>query len=841
MELSSSVLVTALRRLASWARASEARQGRGLVLLVLVAYLPAFSGGFVWDDWILVTEPLIRRWDGIIPIWLSPAELRYEGHYWPFVYTSFWIEHKLWGLHPAGYHAVNILLHAVNTLLIWRLLLRLAVPGAWLVAAVFAVHPVHVESVAWIIERKDLLSAVFYLGAVHVWLRFTESPGAGRYFLCLVLFVAALLSKSIAVTLPATLVLLQWWKVGRVTWRDAGYVAPLLAVALAITLGDFAFYRNQVESAFDYTLTERALIATRALWVYVWTLFWPVSLPVFYPRWEVHSTDVFGWLGFSALVTIGALLWTARRRIGRGPFACLSFFALTLSPVLGFVDFRFMDIAFVADRFQYLASIGPIAGALAVAVDRSAQLDPTRRAGVTAFAVVVVVGLSTVTWHRSKIYRDDFTFARYAVAVDPQHHFGQILLSYALANEGRHEGALAAARRAVILSEGLRGIDSAAAHHALGRILLSQDHPVRAEAELTQALALSIRNRRGAVLLELARSLVAQARYEEGLTLFQELRMNDPGNDLAHFHEGLAFLAAGRYEEAAESFNRALAVVRDPGAEPALYASAAEAWRRLGRLDAATARLDRALVLNPGHVRFLIARADLEAERQLAARPSSDDSERLIMHAPADHAVAMIRGAGTWLSDARERCKSLIEREPEHPVVRVLLGAVLLRFGEYEAAEAALDKAFALSPSRPVAREAHRVMGKVREKQGRTEDAARHYQNALDIYSLDAAALERLAALRFDQERYLEARALYRSLAKATPFVARAHFQLGVTLRHMGHFSEALPALKRALALVAESGSAGILEERIREMLASSADSAGRSRDDARHGDEASF
>ena len=115
---------------------------------------------------------------------------------------TFWLEHKIWGLAPAGYHIVNVLLHLLNSLLVWRLLLRLAVPGAWVVAAVFeAVHPTHVESVAWIIERKDVLSGLFYLAAVLVWLRFLEQPRPWRYGLALLLFVAGLLSKSIVVTL----------------------------------------------------------------------------------------------------------------------------------------------------------------------------------------------------------------------------------------------------------------------------------------------------------------------------------------------------------------------------------------------------------------------------------------------------------------------------------------------------------------------------------------------------------------------------------------------------------------------------------------------------------------
>ena len=180
-----------------------------LGVLAVVSYVPALSGGFVWDDVIFSEEPVIHAVSGLKSIWFSPADIRNEGHYWPLVYTSFWLEHKLWGLNPVGYHAVNIALHLANCLLLWRLLVHLRVPGAAVVAAVFAAHPVHVESVAWIIERKDMLSALFYLTAVLVWVRFVEQPRAWLYALALVLFTAGLLSKSVVVTLPAALLIVQ--------------------------------------------------------------------------------------------------------------------------------------------------------------------------------------------------------------------------------------------------------------------------------------------------------------------------------------------------------------------------------------------------------------------------------------------------------------------------------------------------------------------------------------------------------------------------------------------------------------------------------------------------------
>ena len=212
-----------------------------LGLLAGVCYLPAMLwGGFVWDDPIWFQSRAVLEWSGLGDIWSWPSRIHREAHYWPLTYTTFWLEHKMWGLAPAGYHIVNVLLHLLNTLLVWRLLLRLAVPGAWVAAAVFATHPTHVESVAWIIERKDVLSGLFYLAAVLVWLRFLEQSRPWRYGLALLLFAAGLLSKSIVVTLPVALLIVQWWKEGCITVRDLRRVAPFFLVALIITAVDLS-------------------------------------------------------------------------------------------------------------------------------------------------------------------------------------------------------------------------------------------------------------------------------------------------------------------------------------------------------------------------------------------------------------------------------------------------------------------------------------------------------------------------------------------------------------------------------------------------------------------------
>ena len=298
-----------------------------LCLLVLVSYLPAMLwGDLVWDDLTMIRNQAVREVSGLRQIWFAPGEIRGEGHYWPLVYSSFWLEHQLWGTAPAGYHVVNVLLHLANTLLLWRLLRSLAVPGAWLVAAVFAVHPVRVESVAWVIERKDVLSGLFYLAAATVWIRVGGAPRPGRSLAALALYAAGLLSKSVVVTLPVALLIWRWRKRGRVTAADLLRLAPFFfLVGAAISAADLVFNRSRGVGGLGYSLVERALIAARAVWFYLGKNFWPMDLGIVYPRWEVAVADPLAWVGPVAAVALVAKLWSLRDRIGRGPLAGVLF------------------------------------------------------------------------------------------------------------------------------------------------------------------------------------------------------------------------------------------------------------------------------------------------------------------------------------------------------------------------------------------------------------------------------------------------------------------------------------------------------------------------------------
>ena len=478
-----------------------------LGVLVVVSYLPAMLwGGFVWDDRIMTDAEPVQEVSGLWQIWFSPSAIEGEGHYWPLVYTTFWLEHKLWGFDPTGYHVVNVLLHLANTLLVWHLMRRLAVPGAWVVAAVFAVHPLHVESVAWVLERKDVLSGLFYLAAALAWLRFVEQPHSRWYAWSLVLYAAGLLSKSIAITLPAAFLLWHWWKQGRLTSVDLLRIVPFCVVGLIITVGDLSFYQSLEPLSLGYSFTERTLIAARALWFYVGKLLWPTNLAVIYPLWDIRVADPLAWGYLIAAVALVVALWHFRYQIGRGPLAGALFFAVTLLPVLSFIDYGYMQYAFVADRFQYLAGIGVMAiviGAVACGVGR---LSPLWQKGAWVVAAAVVAVLGVLTWQQASIWRDNETLNRHIIALNPQARSAHLNLGVTLYKQARYEEALDIARVAVEQRP-----DFALAHLNLGAILNALGRFEEAETHLRRAIALDPQKK--SVHFKLGNALYNQGRF----------------------------------------------------------------------------------------------------------------------------------------------------------------------------------------------------------------------------------------------------------------------------------------------------------------------------------------
>ncbi len=546
--------------------ASIALAGAALCLLVAVSYFPALSGGFVWDDVTLPDSTPLHTWSGLAQIWFTPRGLiRHEVHYWPLLYTTFWLEHKLWGLAPFGYHLVNLLLHTGVVLLLWRLLLRLGVPGAWFAAAVFAVHPLHVESVAWVMGRKDILATVFYLSSVLAYIRFTEMPRGRRrgkhYLLAMALFVLGLLSKSIIVTLPVALLLWHWWRHGRVTLVDGSRTLPFFLVGLGIGLADYVYSAGLEQISFAYTPLERGLIAAHALAFYVGKLLWPTGLTGIYPHWEPGIGDTLAWVGVAGFVAAVAVLWCCRRQLGRGPLAGVLFFAVALSPVLGFVDFGHMEFSFVADRYQYLAGIGLIA-VVAAAASRACQRGlgalpaprtrPARLAiGAAGAAILAVAGL--LTWNHADLYRNPGTFFTHVIAHNPQARGAHYNLGIYLDAEGRYGEAQAAYQTAHELQP-----DEPSPLINIGRLLSKQGHKEEAMARYREALR---RNPRHQIAMRnIAVVLINQERYAEGLTAAQQVIARYPDDAKAHHLAGIGLFHLNRKAEALQHYDRALAL-----------------------------------------------------------------------------------------------------------------------------------------------------------------------------------------------------------------------------------------------------------------------------------------
>jgi tetratricopeptide (TPR) repeat protein len=528
-----------------------------LVIAVGAAYLPAMQGGFVWDDDAHVTRPDLRSWEGLYRIWF---DLGATQQYYPLLHSAFWIEHQLWGDQTLGYHLVNLLLHLGATGLAYLVLRTLQIPGAPLAAAIFALHPVQVESVAWITEQKNTLSATFYLGAMLAYLRFDQTRRRPLYALALALFVLGLLSKTVTATLPAALLVIFWWQRARLSWqRDVLPVLPFFVLGGAAGLFTAWAERTLIGAegqAFDLTLIERCLLAGRVPWFYLGNLIWPANLIFIYPRWEVDPWIWWQWLFPVASVAMLIGLWLLRRW-RRGPLAGWLLFVGTLFPVLGFLNVYPFLFSFVADHFQYLASLGiivPTAAALSMA---GARLVPreTRWAG-TVICLAVLGTLATLTWRQSGMYRDALTLYETTIDRNPGSWMAHTNLGKLLMDKGRPQEAIEHYQHALRINPGI-----AEAQNNLGDALIKIGRPQEAIEHCEEALRLkpSFAEAHDSLGLALARTGRSREAIEHYL---QALRLK-PEFPEAHNNLGVSLASTGRPQEAVRHFEEALRLKPD--------------------------------------------------------------------------------------------------------------------------------------------------------------------------------------------------------------------------------------------------------------------------------------
>jgi len=685
----------------------------GLVLMALAVYWPGMQGGFIsFDDPDNVTQNiLLRTTGGLGQIWALPCTTQ---QYYPLFYTSFWLEYHLWGLNPAGYHVLNVLLHALAAILLWRVLMRLQIPGAWLGAALFAVHPMMVESVAWVTEQKNVLSTVFYFAAALAYWRWAGPPAAGDppddqqhpprhwYFIALGLFLAALLSKTVTCSLPAALLLVIWWQRGRLVRGDFWPLLPFFAVGLWLSGVTARIEHTQVGAVgpeWAYSFADRCLIAGRALWFYAGKLGWPVNLTFIYPRWEINAWVWWQWLFPAAALVLVVTLWGLRRRIGRGPLVAVLFFAGTLLPVLGFSNYYFMRYSFVADHFQYLAGLGLLVPAAAGLVK---LLRPIPWA-----AVVLPASLAMLTWQQARLYANEETLWQDTLAKNPGCWLAHNSLGEALLKQGRLQEAMEHWKLSVKLKP-----DEALPHNNLG----------------------SAFNQLG--------------QTDAAINEFETALQDRPDYAIGHYNLACALAQAGRTDEATRQFQSAINLEPD---RPEFHKQFGLTLAKNNQTAAAIRQFEAAIRLQPDDVdtHFYLGNALLKqgqadeagGEFQAALRLEPDNAET---HNNLGNALLLLGRTDAAIREFQTATRD----KPDYSDAHYNLGVTLLNQGQLEEAIRELQGTIRLLPNFA---EAHINLGIALAEENRLYEAISQFRTALRFKPDDAAAqqnLEKALALK---------------------------------------------------------------------------------------------
>jgi tetratricopeptide (TPR) repeat protein len=646
-----------------------------------------------------VTRPELRSVHGLERIWFEVGATQ---QYYPVLHSAFWVEHRLWGDATLGYHLLNVLLHATAAWLFVVILRRLGVPGAWLAGFIFALHPVCVESVAWISEQKNTLSAVFYLLSALTYLRWRERAertdgrdarpclGSSKilYVLATVLFILALLSKTVTATLPAALLVVIWWRQGRLSWRRD--IVPLLPwFALGIAAGIFTawverWYVGAHGTAYDLGGLQRCLLAGRVIWFYLGKLLWPANLIFIYPRWTVSGSAAWQYAYPLGTLAVLALLWRWRRR-SRGPLAAALLFIGSLFPALGFFNAYPFRYSFVADHFQYLACLGLIASAAAGWTKARERLS----SGVgTGLAIALLGTLALLTWRQSRIYGDGESLYRDTIAKNPQCWMAQNNLGNILRASGRRHDALL---------------------HYLQALLLNPDY---ADARCNFGIALS-----------------DEGRLPEAIAEYQQALRLDPNFPEAHYNLALALEKEERLPEAIEEYRQALRLKSD---RPEIRNNLGNALAKTGRIAEAREQYEAALKMRPDYpeahynlgivlrIQGRLPDAMVQFREALRLRPG---------YADAHFYLGVVLDSMGRLGEAVEEYGEAIRANPGDVEAVSDLGVALARSRRFAEAIVQFEKAVRLKPDDPGAHNnlalALRAAGRLPEAEAQFEQARR--------------------------------------------------------------------------------------------------------------------
>ncbi len=581
-----------------------------LAIAAFAAYYPALRGEFIIDDDSLLTDnALVKSPDGLYRIWCTTEPV----DYWPLANTTLWIEWRLWGLNPTGYHVTNLALHVAATLLIWAVLRTLAIPGGFLAALLFAVHPVNVESVAWISQRKGALAIVFFLLSILWFLREEDARAGsekqthgegnqadrglndvhGWYWLSLLAFLLAMLSKGSVATLPILLLLIVWWRRRRVGAGDVARAAPFFLVAIVLTAVNLWFQTHGMDIVVrDVTFSQRIVGAGAVVWFYLSKALAPIELIFSYSQWQIDSHALLWWLPLAAALTVTLFLcWrsiSSRTNWGRAILFAWLFFCVALLPVLGFADVGFMQYTLVADHYQHVGIIAVTALAAAAWSTWRTRSQGASRWLATVSAIAAVGILTFLCWRQSSLYRGPITLYEATIQENPSSWYVRNNLGIILRKQGRTEDAKRQFDEALRLKP-----DSPLTHYNLGN-LFKDENSQSAIEEYQRALQLQpvfydAHNNLGIALLN-------SGRPKEAALQFSEAVKDRPYAAIARSNLGFALALTGQLPEAIEQLEEVLRL--KPDLAPA-HRNLGFALAKAGRPEEAIAQYRQAIELDP--------------------------------------------------------------------------------------------------------------------------------------------------------------------------------------------------------------------------------------------------
>jgi len=537
-----------------------------IVLACLWIYSPAYHGDWLWDDdQLLTANPVVQSSSlaGLSKLWFNPD----GADFFPLSYTALWAQWPFFKNQPTGYHVTTIVLHVIGSLLLWALLDRMRVPGAWLSSLIFAIHPVAVESVAWVSETKNTLSLPLFLLSCLCWVSQDDERASGRrawlYGLSILFFLLAMLAKTSMVGLPVLLLLHAWWKRGAVTLQDVIRAAPFFLISFVLGIITIQYQHGRAigaEKILVGGVASRIATAGMAVLFYLKQIVWPVPLLPIYPRWEVDPPKAWQFLAWPVIAAAAAWLWANRGTAdrpgwGRHALFGLGFFLLMVLPVLGFVTISYMRITWVADHFIYLPMIG----------------------------VIALIGAAATRWYeRSTSSAQPLILAGGAIVLATCG-----LLSFRYANAWASEDAL--------WTHTLKINNNAwQAHNRLGAKKFSRGDIEGGYYHFTQSTKL--RPDLGETHNNLGSALSAKGRLNEAIKEFTEACRLTPHVPAMHVNLANSLFQAGRFAEASEKF---LTLLEKEPKNPALLNNYAVTLYKLGNKEAAVLYFRKALELNP--------------------------------------------------------------------------------------------------------------------------------------------------------------------------------------------------------------------------------------------------